>query len=224
MIEVRNLVKRYQVGNEIINAVNNVSFTIDQGEFISIVGASGSGKSTLLHLIGCVEKPDSGSVIIDNQDVSQLNIEQLTIFRRRQIGIIYQFFNLLPILNVQQNITLPYQLDSQTVDQKEIDSLLERIELSHRKNHLPGQLSGGEQQRVAIGRALMTKPTIVLADEPTGNLDSVNSQQIIDLLVKANRDMKQTIVMITHDMEIAKQANRMLKMADGKIIEDVRLR
>lgn len=224
IIEANHLVKKYQVGNEVIRAVDDVSFSVEQGEFISIVGASGSGKSTLLHLLGCVEKPDAGEIIIDNKKVSDLNMEQLTIFRRRQIGLIYQFFNLLPILTVTENITLPYQLDSQKVNENEVKELLERLEMTHRKDHLPGQLSGGEQQRVAIGRALMTKPTIILADEPTGNLDSVNSKQIIDLLIKANQELNQTIIMITHDLEIAQQAKRMLRMADGKIVEDVRLR
>lgn len=224
IIEVKHLVKKYQVGNEIIRAVDDVSFSVEQGEFISIVGASGSGKSTLLHLIGCVEKPDHGDIIIDQKEVSQLNSEQLTVFRRRQIGLVYQFFNLLPILSVKENITLPYQLDNQKVDPQLLEKLIQDIEMTHRKNHLPGQLSGGEQQRVAIGRALITRPAIVLADEPTGNLDSLNSQQIIDLLVKANNETNQTIIMITHDLDVAKQAKRMLRMADGKIVEDVRLR
>lgn len=224
IIEVKHLVKKYQVGNEIIRAVDDVSFSVEQGEFISIVGASGSGKSTLLHLIGCVEKPDHGDIIIDQKEVSQLNSEQLTVFRRRQIGLVYQFFNLLPILSVKENITLPYQLDNQKVDPQLLEKLIQDIEMTHRKDHLPGQLSGGEQQRVAIGRALITRPAIVLADEPTGNLDSLNSQQIIDLLVKANNETNQTIIMITHDLDVAKQAKRMLRMADGKIVEDVRLR
>lgn len=224
IIEVKHLVKKYQVGNEIIRAVDDVSFSVEQGEFISIVGASGSGKSTLLHLIGCVEKPDHGDIIIDQKEVSQLNSEQLTVFRRRQIGLVYQFFNLLPILSVKENITLPYQLDNQKVDPQLLEKLIQDIEMTHRKDHLPGQLSGGEQQRVAIGRALITRPAIVLADEPTGNLDSLNSQQIIDLLVKANNETNQTIIMITHDLDVAKQAKRLLRMSDGKIVEDVRLR
>lgn len=224
IIEVKHLVKKYQVGNEIIRAVDDVSFSVEQGEFIGIVGASGSGKSTLLHLIGCVEKPDHGDIIIDQKEVSQLNSEKLTVFRRRQIGLVYQFFNLLPILSVKENITLPYQLDNQKVDPQLLEKLIQDIEMTHRKDHLPGQLSGGEQQRVAIGRALITRPAIVLADEPTGNLDSLNSQQIIDLLVKANNETNQTIIMITHDLDVAKQAKRMLRMADGKIVEDVRLR
>lgn len=224
IIEVKHLVKKYQVGNEIIRAVDDVSFSVEQGESISIVGASGSGKSTLLHLIGCVEKPDHGDIIIDQKEVSQLNSEQLTVFRRRQIGLVYQFFNLLPILSVKENITLPYQLDNQKVDPQLLEKLIQDIEMTHRKDHLPGQLSGGEQQHVAIGRALITRPAIVLADEPTGNLDSLNSQQIIDLLVKANNETNQTIIMITHDLDVAKQAKRLLRMSDGKIVEDVRLR
>ena len=224
IIEVKHLVKKYQVGNEIIRAVDDVSFSVEQGESISIVGASGSGKSTLLHLIGCVEKPDHGDIIIDQKEVSQLNSEQLTVFRRRQIGLVYQFFNLLPILSVKENITLPYQLVNQKVDPQLLEKLIQDIEMTHRKDYLPGQLSGGEQQRVAIGRALITRPAIVLADEPTGNLDSLNSQQIIDLLVKANNETNQTIIMITHDLDVAKQAKRLLRMSDGKIVEDVRLR
>lgn len=212
------------MGNDIIRAVDDVSLSIEAGEFVSIVGASGSGKSTLLHLLGCVEKPESGTIKIDNQDVSSFSLEQLTIFRRRQIGLIYQFFNLIPILNVTQNITIPYELDNRKVDQNELKNLLEEIGMTHRKDHLPAQLSGGEQQRVAIGRALLMKPALILADEPTGNLDSVNSQQIVDLLKQANRQHKQTIIMITHDLEIAQEADRMIRMADGKIVEDIKLR
>lgn len=224
IIEVKHLVKKYEMGNDIIRAVDDVSLSIEAGEFVSIVGASGSGKSTLLHLLGCVEKPESGTIKIDNQDVSSFSLEQLTIFRRRQIGLIYQFFNLIPILNVTQNITIPYELDNRKVDQNELKNLLEEIGMTHRKDHLPAQLSGGEQQRVAIGRALLMKPALILADEPTGNLDSVNSQQIVDLLKQANRQHKQTIIMITHDLEIAQEADRMIRMADGKIVEDIKLR
>lgn len=224
IIEVKHLVKKYEMGNDIIRAVDDVSLSIEAGEFVSIVGASGSGKSTLLHLLGCVEKPESGTIKIDNQDVSSFSLEQLTIFRRRQIGLIYQFFNLIPILNVTQNITIPYELDNRKVDQNELKNLLEEIGMTHRKDHLPAQLSGGEQQRVAIGRALLMKPALILADEPTGNLDSVNSQQIVDLLKQANRQHKQTIIMITHDLEIAQEADRLIRMADGKIVEDIKLR
>lgn len=224
IIEVKHLLKKYEMGNDIIRAVDDVSLSIEAGEFVSIVGASGSGKSTLLHLLGCVEKPESGTIKIDNQDVSSFSLEQLTIFRRRQIGLIYQFFNLIPILNVTQNITIPYELDNRKVDQNELKNLLEEIGMTHRKDHLPAQLSGGEQQRVAIGRALLMKPALILADEPTGNLDSVNSQQIVDLLKQANRQHKQTIIMITHDLEIAQEADRLIRMADGKIVEDIKLR
>lgn len=224
IIEVKNLVKKYQMGNDIIRAVDNVSLSIEEGDFVSIVGASGSGKSTLLHLMGCVEKADSGTIKIDNEDISSYDVEKLTIFRRRQIGLIYQFFNLIPILNVKQNITVPFELDNQKVNDQELSLLIEQIGLSDRVDHYPAQLSGGEQQRVAIGRALMMKPALILADEPTGNLDSNNSQQIVDLLKFANRERKQTIIMITHDMDIAQEANRIIRMSDGKIVEDIRLR
>lgn len=222
ILKVENLVKTYGKGETKINAVDNVSFTVNKGEFVAIVGASGSGKSTLLHLIGGVDRPTSGKVYIDGKDIYSLNNDNLAIFRRRQIGLIYQFYNLIPILNVEENITLPCDLDGTTVDKQRLQDLLKTLGLENRKTHLPNQLSGGQQQRVSIGRAMINKPSIMLADEPTGNLDSKASEEIISLLKLSNKKFNQTVIIITHDLEIAKEAERVITIEDGKIIKDER--
>ena len=219
ILKVENLTKVYGKGTTEVVALDNVSFSVEKGEFVAIVGASGSGKSTLLHLIGGVDRPTSGKVYIDGKDIYSLNDDKLAIFRRRQVGLIYQFYNLIPILNVEENITLPLDLDNRKVDNKHLKQLLDLLGLENRKTHLPNQLSGGQQQRTSIGRALITNPTIVLADEPTGNLDSKSSDEIVALLKKSNREYKQTIIMITHNMEIAKCADRIIKIEDGKIVK-----
>ena len=219
ILKVENLTKIYGKGENKVVALDNVSFSVEKGEFVAIVGVSGSGKSTLLHLIGGVDKPTSGKVIIGNTDIYKLNDDALAIFRRRQIGLIYQFYNLIPILNVEENITLPLDLDNRKVNKDELNSLIKILGLENRKKHLPNQLSGGQQQRVSIGRALITHPSLVLADEPTGNLDSKASNEIVTLLRKSNKELKQTIIMITHNMEIAKEADRIVKIEDGKIVE-----
>ena len=219
ILKVENLTKIYGKGTTEVIALDNVSFSVEKGEFVAIVGASGSGKSTLLHLIGGVDRPTSGKVYIDGKDIYSMNDDKLAIFRRRQVGLIYQFYDLIPILNVEENITLPLDLDNRKVDNKHLNSLLELLGLEKRKTHLPNQLSGGQQQRTSIGRALITNPTIVLADEPTGNLDSKSSDEIVALLKKSNREYKQTIIMITHNMEIAKVADRIIKIEDGKIVK-----
>ncbi len=218
ILRVENLTKVYGKGQTKVVALNNVSFSIEKGEFVAIVGASGSGKSTLLHLIGGVDRPTSGKVFIDDKDIYSLNDDKLAIFRRRQVGLIYQFYNLIPILNVEENITLPLDLDNRTIPKKELNELISLLGLESRKNHLPSELSGGQQQRTSIGRALVTRPAIILADEPTGNLDSKNSDEIVDLLKKSNRDYKQTIIMITHNMEIASKADRIIKLEDGQVV------
>ena len=222
ILKVENLVKTYGKGENQINAVDNVSFTIDKGEFVAIVGASGSGKSTLLHLLGGVDRPTSGKVYIDVKDIYSLNNDNLAIFRRRQIGLIYQFYNLIPILNVEENITLPCDLDGSEVDKARLSEMLKTLGLENRKTHLPNQLSGGQQQRVSIGRAMINNPAIMLADEPTGNLDSKASEEIISLLKLSNKKFNQTVVIITHDLEIAKEAERVITIEDGKIIKDER--
>ena len=221
ILKVENLTKIYGKGTTEVVALDNVSFSVEKGEFVAIVGASGSGKSTLLHLIGGVDRPTSGKVYIDGKDIYSLNDDKLAIFRRRQVGLVYQFYNLIPILNVEENITLPLDLDNRKVDDKHLKELLELLGLENRKTHLPNQLSGGQQQRTSIGRALITNPTIVLADEPTGNLDSKSSDEIVALLKKSNKEYKQTIIMITHNMEIAKCADRIIQIEDGKIVKEV---
>ena len=220
ILKVQNLSKVYGKGENKVIALNDVSFSVEKGEFVAIVGASGSGKSTLLHLIGGVDRPTKGKVFIDGKNIYEMNDDQLAIFRRRQVGIIYQFYNLIPILNVEENITLPLELDNRNVKKRDLKELLELLGLERRKNHLPNELSGGQQQRVSIGRALITHPAIILADEPTGNLDSKSSDEIVSLLKKSNKDYKQTIIMITHNMEIAKQADRIIKIEDGKIVQE----
>ena len=222
ILKVENLVKTYGKGETKINAVDDISFTINKGEFVAIVGASGSGKSTLLHLIGGVDRPTSGKVYIDGKDIYALNNDNLAIFRRRQIGLIYQFYNLIPILNVEENITLPCDLDGCEIDKKRLQELLKTLGLENRRTHLPNQLSGGQQQRVSIGRAMINNPAIMLADEPTGNLDSKASEEIIALLKLSNKKFNQTVIIITHDLEIAKEAERVITIEDGKIIKDER--
>ena len=219
ILKVENLTKEYGKGSTKVVALDHVSFSVEKGEFVAIVGASGSGKSTLLHLIGGVDRPTSGKVFIDGKDIYSFDDDKLAIFRRRQVGLIYQFYNLIPILNVEENIELPMSLDGRSVDKKDMSDLLKLLGLENRRNHLPNELSGGQQQRTSIGRALITKPTIVLADEPTGNLDSKSSDEIVALLKKSNKELKQTIIMITHNMEIAKEADRIIKLEDGKIVE-----
>ena len=218
ILKVENLTKIYGKDENKLIAVDNVSFSINKGDFIAIVGSSGSGKSTLLHLIGGVDKPTSGKVYIEGKDIYALDNDELAIFRRRNIGIIYQFYNLLPILNVVENITLPCELDGKNVDKTKLNELLKTLGLENRKLYLPNELSGGQQQRVAIGRALINNPAIVLADEPTGNLDSKSSVDIVNLLKNANKKYNQTIIMITHNLDIAKEANRIIKIEDGKIV------
>lgn len=223
ILEVQNLVKTYGKGENRVRAVDDVNFSVEEGEFVAIVGASGSGKSTLLHLLGGVDRPTSGKVLIDGKDIYQLSNDALAIFRRRQVGIIYQFYNLIPILNVKENITLPCDLDNKPVSRKRLEELLQTLGLSHRTNHLPNQLSGGQQQRVSIGRALINDPAIILADEPTGNLDSKSGDEILSLLKLSNKKYHQTIIIITHDLEIASQADRVITFEDGKIIKDERM-
>ena len=222
ILKVENLVKTYGKGETKINAVDDISFTINKGEFVAIVGASGSGKSTLLHLIGGVDRPTSGKVYIDGKDIYALNNDNLAIFRRRQIGLIYQFYNLIPILNVEENITLPCDLDGCEIDKKRLQEMLKTLGLENRRTQLPNQLSGGQQQRVSIGRAMINNPAIMLADEPTGNLDSKASEEIIALLKLSNKKFNQTVIIITHDLEIAKEAERVITIEDGKIIKDER--
>lgn len=221
ILRVDNLTKIYGKDTTKVVALDHVSFTVEKGEFVAIVGASGSGKSTLLHLIGGVDRPTSGKVYIDGKDIFKFNDDKLAIFRRRQVGLIYQFYNLIPILNVEENITLPLTLDNREVDKERLASLLKLLGLENRKNHLPNELSGGQQQRTSIGRAIITNPTIILADEPTGNLDSKSSDEIVALLKKSNKELNQTIIMITHNMEIAKVADRIIKIEDGKIVSEV---
>lgn len=221
ILKVENLTKIYGKGTTKVVALDNVSFSVQKGEFVAIVGASGSGKSTLLHLIGGVDRPTSGKVFIDGEDIYNLSDDKLAIFRRRQVGLVYQFYNLIPILSVLENITLPLDLDNRKPDKEYLDSLIKLLGLENRKNHLPNELSGGQQQRTSIGRALITNPTIILADEPTGNLDSKASDEIVELLRKSNKDYKQTIIMITHNMEIAKCADRIIKIEDGKIVREM---
>lgn len=220
ILEVKNLSKVYGKGETMVRALDNVSFSVEQGEFVAIIGPSGSGKSTLLHILGGVDTPTSGSVIINNTDISTLNETALAIFRRRQIGLIYQFYNLIPILTVEENITLPLLLDGRKPDKRLIENLVNRLGLSKRLSHLPNQLSGGQQQRASIGRALVNNPALMLADEPTGNLDSENSKEIISLLRKLNRENNQTVIIITHDEKIALSADRVISVQDGKIIGD----
>lgn len=220
LLKVEGLTKIYGKGDNKVVALDNVSFSVKKGEFVAIVGASGSGKSTLLHLIGGVDRPTSGRVYIDGNDIYDMNDDKLAIFRRRQVGLIYQFYNLIPILNVEENITLPMELDGRKVDNKKLDELIESLGLTSRRKHLPNELSGGQQQRTSIGRAMITNPAIILADEPTGNLDSKASDEIVDLLKVSNKKYHQTIVMITHNLDIAGSADRIIKIEDGHIVKE----
>lgn len=224
ILKVENLRKTYGTGENQVHALDGISFSVQKGEFIAIIGPSGSGKSTLLHILGGVDKPTSGKVYMDGNDVYAQNDEQLAIFRRREVGLIYQFYNLIPVLNVIENITLPVLMDGQKVNEARLRELLTVLKLTGRENHLPNQLSGGQQQRVSIGRALMNAPAVVLADEPTGNLDSKNSQEIVDLLKLSNQKYHQTLIVITHDENIALQADRIIAIEDGKITRDEVLR
>ena len=221
ILRVENLTKVYGKDTNKVVALDNVSFSVQKGEFVAIVGASGSGKSTLLHLIGGVDRPTSGKVFIDGEDIFKLNDDKIAILRRRQIGLIYQFYNLIPILNVEENIILPLELDNRKVNKERLDNMLGLLGIEHRRKHLPNELSGGQQQRTSIGRALITEPSFILADEPTGNLDSKSSDEIVALLKKSNREFEQTIIMITHNMDIARTADRILKIEDGRIVEGV---
>lgn len=224
ILKVENLSKAYGKGETEVKALDEVSFSVEKGEFVAIVGPSGSGKSTMLHMLGGVDRPTSGKVYIDGTDIYSLDNNKLAIFRRRQIGLIYQFYNLIPILNVEENISLPVLLDGKEVDKKRIDEIIGTLGLNNRLKHLPNQLSGGQQQRVSIGRSLINNPAIILADEPTGNLDSKNSKEILDLLKFSNKKYNQTLIMITHDQNIALEADRIIRIEDGKITQDERIK
>lgn len=221
ILKVENLTKTYGSGENLVHAVDDVSFSVEKGEFVAIVGASGSGKSTLLHLIGGVDRPTSGKIFVDGNDISKMNDDKLAVFRRRQVGIAYQFYNLIPILTVEENITLPCDLDGRGVDRERLEMILDSFGLRARRKHLPNQLSGGQQQRTSIARALINNPSLVLADEPTGNLDSKSSEEVMSMLKMCNQSYGQTVIMITHNLDIAKQADRIITISDGKIVEEV---
>ena len=220
ILKVENLTKTYGSGENLVHAVDDVSFSVEKGEFVAIVGASGSGKSTLLHLIGGVNRPTSGKIFVDGNDISKMNDDKLAVFRRRQVGIVYQFYNLIPILTVEENITLPCDLDGRGVDRERLEMILDSFGLRARRKHLPNQLSGGQQQRTSIARALINNPSLVLADEPTGNLDSKSSEEVMSMLKMCNQNYGQTVIMITHNLDIAKQADRIITISDGKIVEE----
>lgn len=220
ILKIENLTKTYGSGENLVNAVDDVSFSVEKGEFVAIVGASGSGKSTLLHLIGGVDRPTSGKIFVDGNDISKMNDDKLAVFRRRQVGIVYQFYNLIPILTVEENITLPCDLDGRGVDRERLEMILDSFGLRARRKHLPNQLSGGQQQRTSIARALINNPSLVLADEPTGNLDSKSSEEVMSILKMCNQSYGQTVIMITHNLDIAKQADRIITISDGKIVEE----
>ena len=220
ILKVENLTKVYGKGENEVRALNGVSFSVENGDFVAIIGPSGSGKSTLLHTLGGVDRPTGGKVLVNGQDVYSRSDEQIAVFRRREVGLIYQFYNLIPVLNVEENMSLPVLLDGRNVNRDRLRELIRELDLVGREKHLPNQLSGGQQQRVSIGRALMNSPSIVLADEPTGNLDSKNSHEIVELLKRMNREYNQTLIMITHDENIALQARRIIAIEDGKIVRD----
>ncbi len=220
ILKVENLTKTYGSGENLVHAVDDVSFSVEKGEFVAIVGASGSGKSTLLHLIGGVDRPTSGKIFVDGNDISKMNDDKLAVLRRRQVGIVYQFYNLIPILTVEENITLPCDLDGRGVDRERLEMILDSFGLRARRKHLPNQLSGGQQQRTSIARALINNPSLVLADEPTGNLDSKSSEEVMSMLKMCNQSYGQTVIMITHNLDIAKQADRIITISDGKIVEE----
>ena len=220
ILKVENLTKVYGKGENEVRALNGVSFSVEKGDFVAIIGPSGSGKSTLLHTLGGVDRPTGGKVLVNGQDVYSQSDEQIAVFRRREVGLIYQFYNLIPVLNVEENMSLPVLLDGRNVNRDRLRELIRELDLVGREKHLPNQLSGGQKQRVSIGRALMNSPSIVLADEPTGNLDSKNSHEIVELLKRMNREYNQTLIMITHDESIALQARRIIAIEDGKIVRD----
>ena len=220
ILKVENISKTYDTGGVPVQALDDISFSVEKGEFIAVIGASGSGKSTLLHILGGIDRPTEGKVFVNGEDVYEQDEEALAIFRRRQVGLVYQFYNLIPVLTVEENISLPVKLDGKRVNKERLAELLKVLGLVKRRKHLPNQLSGGQQQRVSIGRALINAPAIVLADEPTGNLDTKNAQDIINLLKNSNRAYKQTIILITHDREVAMQADRLLEIQDGKLVRD----
>ena len=224
ILRVDHLTKTYGTGDTAVRALDDVSFSVAAGEFVAIIGSSGSGKSTLLHMIGGVDRPTSGTVYLNGEDVFERSDEQLAVFRRREVGLVYQFYNLVPVLDVVENMCLPVLMDGRKVNERRLTALLSRLGLEGREHHLPNQLSGGQQQRVAIGRALMNAPAVVLADEPTGNLDSKNSAEIMALLRKSNRELKQTLIVITHDEDIALSADRVIALEDGRIASDTRAR
>lgn len=224
ILKVENLTKTYGTGENTIRALDSISFSVEKGEFIAIIGPSGSGKSTLLHILGGVDRPDGGKVLMNGDDIYKRNDEQLAVFRRREVGLIYQFYNLIPVLDVIENITLPVLMDGRKVNQARLEELIDTLKLDNRRTHLPNQLSGGQQQRVSIGRALMNAPAVVLADEPTGNLDSKNGQEIVELLKISNKKYNQTLIIITHDENIALQADRIIAIEDGKITRDEKVR
>ena len=224
ILRVDHLTKTYGIGDTAVRALDDVSFSVAAGEFVAIIGSSGSGKSTLLHMIGGVDRPTSGTVYLNGEDVFERSDEQLAVFRRREVGLVYQFYNLVPVLDVVENMCLPVLMDGRKVNERRLTALLSRLGLTGREHHLPNQLSGGQQQRVAIGRALMNAPAVVLADEPTGNLDSKNSAEIMALLRKSNRELRQTLIVITHDEEIALTADRVIALEDGRIVSDTRAR
>ena len=218
ILRVENLVKTYKEGKDEFNAVDNVSFSVEKGDFVAVVGASGSGKSTLMHMIGGVDRPTSGKILIDGNEINTMDNNKLAIFRRRQIGIVYQFYNLIPILTAEENISLPIELDGRKPDKEKIEEVMERLGIIDKRNSLPNELSGGQQQRVAIARAIINNPTILLADEPTGNLDTNAADEIVNIFKMTNKNYKQTIIMITHNPEIAKEADRILRIQDGKLV------
>ncbi len=218
ILKVENLVKTYKEGKDEFNAVDDVSFSVEKGEFVAVVGASGSGKSTLMHMIGGVDRPTSGKILIDGNEINTMDNNKLAIFRRRQIGIVYQFYNLIPILTAEENISLPIELDGRKPDKEKIEEIMERLGIIDKRNSLPNELSGGQQQRVAIARAIINNPTILLADEPTGNLDTNAADEIVKIFKMTNKNYKQTILMITHNPEIAKEADRILRIQDGKLV------
>mgnify|MGYP000771525016 FL=1 len=221
ILKAEHLVKTYGSGETAVKALDDVSLEVSKGEFVAIVGASGSGKSTLLHLIGGVDRPTSGKIFVDGNDISKMNDDKLAAFRRRQVGIVYQFYNLIPILTVEENITLPCDLDGRGVDRERLEMILDSFGLRARRKHLPNQLSGGQQQRTSIARALINNPSLVLADEPTGNLDSKSSEEVMSMLKMCNQSYGHTVIMITHNLDIAKQADRIITISDGKIVEEV---
>ncbi|MBQ5563961.1 MAG: ABC transporter ATP-binding protein [Clostridia bacterium] len=221
ILKAENLIKTYTMGEEKFNAVDDISFTVEQGEFVAIVGASGSGKSTLMHMLGGVDRPTSGKIFIDGNNICELNNDKLAIFRRRQIGIVYQFYNLIPILTAEENITLPADLDGRKPDPKKLEDIMQTLGIADKRKNLPNELSGGQQQRISIARALINDPAILLADEPTGNLDSKSTSDIVSLFKMTNQKYNQTIIMITHNLEIAKEADRVIRIQDGKIVGEV---